>query len=45
MGEDTQGFEQEFAAFIGAKHTLAVTNATPPCTWPAWQLASVRGMR
>ncbi|HEX7541409.1 MAG TPA: DegT/DnrJ/EryC1/StrS family aminotransferase [Anaerolineales bacterium] len=28
MGEVTQGFEQEFAAFIGAKHTLAVTNAT-----------------
>jgi dTDP-4-amino-4,6-dideoxygalactose transaminase len=28
MGEETQGFEQDFAAFIGAKHTLAVTNAT-----------------
>jgi dTDP-4-amino-4,6-dideoxygalactose transaminase len=28
MGEETQGFEQEFAAFIGAKHALAVTNAT-----------------
>jgi dTDP-4-amino-4,6-dideoxygalactose transaminase len=28
MGEVTKGFEQEFAAFIGAKHTLAVTNAT-----------------
>ncbi len=28
MGEVTLGFEQEFAAFIGAKHTLAVTNAT-----------------
>ena len=28
MGEVTKNFEQEFAAFIGAKHTLAVTNAT-----------------
>jgi len=28
MGEVTRKFEQEFAAFIGAKHTLAVTNAT-----------------
>jgi len=28
MGEVTKAFEQEFAAFIGAKHTLAVTNAT-----------------
>jgi dTDP-4-amino-4,6-dideoxygalactose transaminase len=28
MGEVTKSFEQEFAAFIGAKHTLAVTNAT-----------------
>ncbi len=28
MGEVTQKFEQEFAAFVGAKHTLAVTNAT-----------------
>jgi dTDP-4-amino-4,6-dideoxygalactose transaminase len=28
MGEVTEGFEQEFASFIGAKHTLAVTNAT-----------------
>ena len=28
MGEETQQFEQEFAAFIGAKHALAVTNAT-----------------
>jgi dTDP-4-amino-4,6-dideoxygalactose transaminase len=28
MGEETQGFEQEFAAFIGTKHALAVTNAT-----------------
>jgi dTDP-4-amino-4,6-dideoxygalactose transaminase len=28
MGEVTQGFEQDFASFIGAKHTLAVTNAT-----------------
>ena len=28
MGAVTQQFEQEFAAFIGAKHTLAVTNAT-----------------
>src|SRR3990172_9358679 len=28
MGAVTKGFEQEFAAFIGAKHTLAVTNAT-----------------
>ncbi len=28
MGEETQCFEAEFAEFIGAKHTLAVTNAT-----------------
>jgi dTDP-4-amino-4,6-dideoxygalactose transaminase len=28
MGEETQNFEKEFAAFIGAKHVLAVTNAT-----------------
>ena len=28
MGEETQNFESEFASFIGAKHTLAVTNAT-----------------
>lgn len=28
MGAVTQQFEQEFSAFIGAKHTLAVTNAT-----------------
>lgn len=28
MGEVTKGFEQDFSAFIGAKHTLAVTNAT-----------------
>jgi dTDP-4-amino-4,6-dideoxygalactose transaminase len=28
MGEETQQFEQEFAAFIGVKHALAVTNAT-----------------
>jgi dTDP-4-amino-4,6-dideoxygalactose transaminase len=28
MGAVTQSFEHEFAAFIGAKHTLAVTNAT-----------------
>jgi dTDP-4-amino-4,6-dideoxygalactose transaminase len=28
MGEVTKGFEQEFAAFIGARHALAVTNAT-----------------
>jgi dTDP-4-amino-4,6-dideoxygalactose transaminase len=28
MGEVTKGFEEEFAAFIEAKHTLAVTNAT-----------------
>jgi dTDP-4-amino-4,6-dideoxygalactose transaminase len=28
MGDVTKGFEQEFAAFIGAKHTLAVTNGT-----------------
>jgi len=28
MGEVTKGFEQEFAAFIGAKHTLAVSNGT-----------------
>ncbi len=28
MGEVTQGFERDFASFIGAKHALAVTNAT-----------------
>ncbi len=28
MGEVTKKFEQEFAVFIGAKHTLAVTNGT-----------------
>lgn len=28
MGAVTRQFEEEFAAFIGAKHTLAVTNAT-----------------
>lgn len=28
MGSLTQEFEKEFAAFIGAKHCLAVTNAT-----------------
>lgn len=28
MGEVTKNFEKEFAEFIGAKHTLAVTNAT-----------------
>ncbi len=28
MGEVTKQFEKEFAEFIGAKHTLAVTNAT-----------------
>ena len=28
MGEVTKGFEQDLAAFIGAKHTVAVTNAT-----------------
>jgi len=28
MGEVTRGFEQDFAAFLGVKHTLAVTNAT-----------------
>lgn len=28
MGEETQNFEKEFAAFVGAKHALAVTNAT-----------------
>ena len=28
MGEETQNFEKEFAAFSGAKHALAVTNAT-----------------
>ncbi|MFH2040855.1 MAG: DegT/DnrJ/EryC1/StrS family aminotransferase [Chloroflexota bacterium] len=28
MGTVTQQFEQEFASFVGAKHTLAVTNAT-----------------
>ena len=28
MGEGTREFEREFAAFIGAKHAVAVTNAT-----------------
>jgi dTDP-4-amino-4,6-dideoxygalactose transaminase len=28
MGAVTQQFEQEFASFVGAKHALAVTNAT-----------------
>ena len=28
MGEITQDFERQFAAFIGVKHALAVTNAT-----------------
>ncbi|MFZ3069929.1 MAG: DegT/DnrJ/EryC1/StrS family aminotransferase [Anaerolineaceae bacterium] len=28
MGSVTQAFEQEFAAFVGSKHALAVTNAT-----------------
>ena len=28
MGEVTQTFEQEFAAFVGAKYALAVSNAT-----------------
>ena len=28
MGEETQNFEKEFAEFSGAKHALAVTNAT-----------------
>jgi dTDP-4-amino-4,6-dideoxygalactose transaminase len=28
MGEETRNFEIEFARFIGAKHALAVTNAT-----------------
>ncbi len=28
MGEETQGFEREFAEFSGAKHALAVSNAT-----------------
>ncbi|MFZ5919782.1 MAG: DegT/DnrJ/EryC1/StrS family aminotransferase [Chloroflexota bacterium] len=28
MGEVTRQFEQEFAEFTGAKHTIAVTNAT-----------------
>ncbi len=28
MGEVTREFEQEFAAFIGTKHALAVTNGT-----------------
>jgi dTDP-4-amino-4,6-dideoxygalactose transaminase len=28
MGQETQQFEQEFAAFTGTKHALAVTNAT-----------------
>jgi len=28
MGEVTQAFEQEFAVFTGARHALAVTNAT-----------------
>jgi dTDP-4-amino-4,6-dideoxygalactose transaminase len=28
MGEETQNFESEFAEFMGAKHALAVSNAT-----------------
>ena len=28
MGAVTRQFEEEFAEFIGAKHTIAVTNAT-----------------
>jgi dTDP-4-amino-4,6-dideoxygalactose transaminase len=28
MGEETQGFEREFSAFVGVKHALAVSNAT-----------------
>ena len=28
MGEVTQAFEQEFAAFVGARHAFAVNNAT-----------------
>lgn len=28
MGEETQSFEREFAEYTGAKHALAVTNAT-----------------
>ena len=28
MGEETQGYEKEFAEFTGAKHALAVSNAT-----------------
>ena len=28
MGSETQAFEEEFAAFVGAKHALAVTNCT-----------------
>ncbi|HNX46923.1 MAG TPA: DegT/DnrJ/EryC1/StrS family aminotransferase, partial [Anaerolineaceae bacterium] len=28
MGAVTQAFEDEFASFCGAKHALAVTNAT-----------------
>ena len=28
MGEVTQAFEQELAAFVGAKHAFAVNNAT-----------------
>jgi dTDP-4-amino-4,6-dideoxygalactose transaminase len=28
MGSVTQAFEQEFAAFVGSRHALAVTNAT-----------------
>lgn len=28
MGEETQAFEAEFAAFVGAKHAIAVANCT-----------------
>ncbi len=28
MGEETQNFEAEFAAFLGVRHAIAVTNAT-----------------
>ena len=30
MGAITQGFEQEFADYLGAKHAIAVTNAMLP---------------
>jgi len=45
MGEVTKAFEQDFAAFIGAKHTLAVPMPRPPCIWPVLPPGLVPAMR